>query len=83
VSRVMPYVAGAGHQAAAQRLRRLMAIYRDNEDLVAIGAYRPGIDDSLDEAVRWHRPIEEFLRQDLAVASPLVETLAGLDAIGA
>ncbi len=83
VSRVMPHVASREHQAAAQRLRRLMAIYRDNEDLVAIGAYRPGIDEALDEAVQWHRPIEEYLQQDLATASPLVETLAGLDAIGA
>jgi flagellum-specific ATP synthase len=78
VSRVMSSVVPVEHERAARRARRLLAIYRDAEDLVAIGAYRAGFDPDLDTAVRWHAPIEEFLRQDLAEPSPMEETAARL-----
>ncbi len=42
VSRVMPEITDADHRRAAARLRRLMAAYRDNEDLINIGAYVKG-----------------------------------------
>ena len=82
ISRVMPQVTTEEHQRAALRVRRLMAIYRDNEDLVNIGAYKEGIDPELDAAVRWHRPIEEFLRQEGYGATPWGETVARLVALG-
>ncbi len=82
ISRVMPQVTSEEHQRAALRVRRLMAIYRDNEDLVSIGAYREGIDPELDAAVRWHRPIRDFLRQEGYGATPFEETVARLLALG-
>ncbi len=78
VSRVMTSVVPREHERAARRARRLLAIYREAEDLVRIGAYRPGFDPDLDLAVQWHGPIEEFLRQDLGEPSPMEETSARL-----
>lgn len=83
VSRVMPNVVPKEHVQAALRTRRMMAIYKDAEDLVAIGAYRPGIDADLDQAVQWHGSIQEFLRQDLSQPTPMHETTARLAALGA
>lgn len=75
VSRVMSQVASSEQIAAAQRLRRLLAIYRDNEDLVAIGAYRTGLDPELDDAVKLIPGIRRFLQQDLEQPSALTETV--------
>lgn len=83
ISRVMSSVVSREHNAAAMRCRRLMAIYRDAEDLVSIGAYRAGFDPELDAAVQWHQEINGFLRQDLHHPSPIAETSARLAAIGA
>ena len=82
VSRVMPQVVPPEHNAAALRVRRLMAIHKEAEDLVAIGAYRAGFDADLDQAVQWHGPITEFLRQDLSQPTPVEETAARLMALG-
>ena len=42
---------------------RLMAAYRDKEDLIAIGAYQQGTDPVTDAAIAAREPIDAFLRQ--------------------
>ncbi|RMG43601.1 MAG: FliI/YscN family ATPase [Acidobacteria bacterium] len=80
-SRVMLQVIDDRHRRAAERVRRLLAVHRENRDLVAIGAYKPGADPELDAAVSAHREIEAFLRQDLSEPSPWEETRQRLEAI--
>jgi flagellum-specific ATP synthase len=63
ISRLMPAVAGDTHRENAALLRRLMAIYARSEDLVRIGAYKPGADEELDRALRARTSIREFLCQ--------------------
>ncbi len=65
VSRVMPDVIDSPHVAAARKVRRLISIYHDVEDLVNIGAYVSGSNPEIDLAVRVHPLIEKFLRQDV------------------
>src|SRR5690606_20471616 len=51
ISRTMP---GCVPQAAlplVQRARRLLATYNDMEELIRLGAYRPGSDPAIDEAI--------------------------------
>ena len=55
---VSPEVADAG-----QQLRAALAVLRDKEDLVSIGAYQPGSDPALDVALAHRSRIEGFLRQ--------------------
>lgn len=66
LSRTMPMVVSEDHLKDARRLRELMAAYDEIEDLVSIGAYKPGTKPIADEALeRWDR-INEFLRQGKA-----------------
>ncbi|HTS18843.1 MAG TPA: FliI/YscN family ATPase [Verrucomicrobiae bacterium] len=43
--------------------REYLAIYRRNQDLIAIGAYPAGSNAAIDEAIRLHEPLRLFLRQ--------------------
>ena len=47
----------------AQRLRRLMAAFRDAKDLIEVGAYAAGSNPDVDAAIRIRPQIEAFLRQ--------------------
>ncbi len=64
ISRLMPAVAQAEHREQAALLRRLMAVYARSEDLVRIGAYKPGSDPDLDRALRARGAIRSFLTQN-------------------
>ena len=76
ISRLMPAVAGAEHREAAALVRRLLSAYRRSEDLVRIGAYKPGADEDLDRALRARPQLREFLAQD---AVEHVQYAAGLE----
>ena len=52
-----------GVRASAQRFRQVYSAYRQQRDLIAVGAYQRGTDKRVDEAIaRWPQ-ILEFLRQ--------------------
>jgi flagellum-specific ATP synthase len=82
-SRVMPEVAEAEHQAAARRVREIMSILADSEDLVSIGAYQPGKNPRLDEALRRKPDLQTFLRQSTEENTPPAQTLRWLSTLGA
>jgi len=63
ISRLMPAVAGPEHREQAKLLRRLMAVYARSEDLVRIGAYKPGADPDLDRALRARGAMRAFMTQ--------------------
>ncbi len=64
ISRLMPAVAAAEHREQAALMRKLMAVYARSEDLVRIGAYKPGSDADLDRAPSAREPMRAFLTQD-------------------
>ena len=74
----MTGVAGPVQVRAATRLRQLLAAYRDGRDLVQIGAYRPGTDPVLDEALERMDAINAFLRQGTDEPSTLEDAVARL-----
>jgi len=78
VSRVMPAITSPEHRAAAGQMREYIARYRRSRDLVSIGAYQPGSDPSLDEALRRLPEIEAYLRQSPTAAQPLEASIGGL-----
>ena len=65
-------------QGYAQRFRALWQCYREQQDLINIGAYRPGSDALTDEAIGRHDAMVEFLRQGEADAVPIEESNARL-----
>lgn len=63
VSRVADDVCEKSHIAARQQVMRLLAIYRDVEDLVQIGAYASGSNPEADIAIEFRPRILNLLRQ--------------------
>jgi flagellum-specific ATP synthase len=64
ISRLMPAVTQPEHREQAALLRRLMAVYARSEDLVRIGAYKPGADLDLDRALRARGAMRAFMTQE-------------------
>lgn len=65
VSRVMPDLVDHDHMGAAGRLKQLLAVYREAEDLINIGAYQAGSNPEIDEAIRKRERMNQFLTQGL------------------
>jgi len=63
ISRLMPAVTQPAHREQAALLRRLMAVYARSEDLVRIGAYKPGSDPDLDRALNARGAMRAFVTQ--------------------
>ena len=78
LSRLMPEVADDEQIQAAFILRELLSAYRDNEDLISIGAYREGSNSSVDLAIRMMDPINSYLKQKIKEGSSLEEARSGL-----
>jgi flagellar biosynthesis/type III secretory pathway ATPase len=78
VSRVFERLATAEQRAAAAQVRRWLAIHDERRDLLAVGAYKPGGDRALDEAVARQPAVEDFLRQPADAATDPAATLARL-----
>ncbi|MGA3136233.1 MAG: FliI/YscN family ATPase [Terracidiphilus sp.] len=64
ISRLMPVVTEPQHREHAALMRRLMAVYARSEDLVRIGAYKPGSDPDLDRALRAREAMRAFMTQE-------------------
>lgn len=62
-SRVMPAIVSKDHQDLAARLRSTLAIYKEAEDLINIGAYVKGSNPKIDEAVKRIDRVNAFLQQ--------------------
>jgi len=78
VSRLTSEIAPRDIQDAGMNLRRLMAAHREKEDLIAIGAYQPGADPAVDEALAKDGAIKAYLRQRVDEPSTLAEADQGL-----
>ncbi len=75
VSRLMSIIATPEHKEAASKLRNLLALYNSNVDLISIGAYKPGTNPKLDEAISKIDKINGFLRQGTSESFSLDETV--------
>ncbi len=64
LSRTMPDVIDDDHARAAARFRQLWSVYGENYDLLLMGAYAPGNDALLDEAIARRPEMLEFARQN-------------------
>ncbi len=81
ISRVMNDISGAREQALARRFRKLYSTYQANRDLISVGAYRPGNNPELDEAVDFHPRLAEFLQQGVNEKRALAESRQALEAL--
>ncbi|BDY12892.1 flagellar protein export ATPase FliI [Hydrogenimonas cancrithermarum] len=74
-SRVIDDVTTPEHLAAARKFRHLLALLKENEMLVRIGAYQRGTDPQLDEALAKKERMEDFLRQSAQEVLPFDQTV--------
>ncbi len=81
VSRTMPRAADPAYLASITRARTVMATYADMEELIRLGAYRPGSSAEVDEAIALHGPLERFLAQSKEDATTLGEGYQRLERI--
>lgn len=65
ISRVMPNICDKEHILKSSQIKDIMALYRDKEDLVNIGAYNKGSNPKLDKAIDRIDDINGFLRQNI------------------
>jgi flagellum-specific ATP synthase len=81
VSRTMPRAANPAFLPLLARARQVMATYADMEELIRLGAYRPGSSAEVDEAIRLHGPLEQFLAQNKDDATSLEQGYQRLEQI--
>ncbi|MEG0692865.1 MAG: FliI/YscN family ATPase, partial [Oscillospiraceae bacterium] len=67
VSRLMSDIVSPTHSRTAGRFRNLMSLYRENQDLISIGAYKHGSNPELDFAIQHIGAINNFLQQQVSV----------------
>ncbi len=81
VSRVMTDVVTKEHREAAQHMRALMAVYKEAEDLIHIGAYVKGSSKRIDEAIQKIDAINDFLCQGVFEVTSFEEMKKALESI--
>ena len=81
VSRVMSAVVPQEHMEANRKLRALMAVYKEAEDLIHIGAYVKGSSQKIDEAIQKIDAINDFLCQGVFEVQGFEETIQRLEGI--
>ncbi len=64
-SRVMDKVVDEEHYNYFLKLKRVLSLIKENEVLVRVGAYKPGMDKELDDAMERKEAIREFLTQGM------------------
>ena len=78
ISRVMNRVVGEDHLRLAQRIRELLAKYREVELLIKVGEYKKGSDKVADEAISKFDRINSVLKQGLHETSSFDETIRSM-----
>ena len=76
ISRLMPDICDPEHLKAARAMRRAIATYLDNEDLISIGAYRNGSNPEIDAAIKMKPKIDQYLQQSVDDCALLDDTTA-------
>ena len=65
ISRCMSQIATKEHKEYAGKLKNVLAVYQEAEDLINIGAYKEGSNPEIDYAISKIAKVNEFLRQDV------------------
>lgn len=78
ISRVMVDVVDPMHMEEARRFKQLFSRYQRSRDLISVGAYVPGSDSLLDEAIRRQLQMVSFLTQPMHESQDFASSVAQL-----
>ncbi|ADQ05389.1 ATPase, FliI/YscN family [Caldicellulosiruptor owensensis OL] len=81
ISRVMNDIVEPFHRELANQTKRILAVYREAEDLINIGAYTKGSNPEIDRAIDLMPRINQFLRQEVDEKFEFEETIQMLKGI--
>ncbi len=81
ISRVMPAVVTPEQLAASRRFRQLYSSYRQNRDLISVGAYQKGSDPRVDEAIARWPEVSAFMQQDVRTPNAYADSVRELDSM--
>ncbi len=65
ISRAFMEITQAPQQRAMRRFKQLYSTYQTHRDLISVGAYTPGSDSRVDEAIGYFPRLLQFLQQDM------------------
>lgn len=82
LSRLQSHLADEMQLKSATALRNSISVFRDNEDLISIGAYQRGSNPQIDRAITMQPQIEQFLSQPAREIAPWNVSLAALNQLG-
>jgi len=78
ISRLMIDIVSPEHRKASHKLRRVLSVYEEAEDLVNIGAYVKGSNPEIDYALQMINKVKNYLRQDIDDYASYSETVSRL-----
>jgi flagellum-specific ATP synthase len=81
MSRTMPACNDRRERDLILRARTLMSAYDDMEEMIRLGAYRPGSDPRTGQVIKFHEPLEAFLYQDKEDGTDIASGCAMLEQI--
>lgn len=79
ISRAAQAVTDANQQKSLKRFKQLYSIYQQNRDLISVGAYAPGSDARVDEAIKYQPKLADFLQQGMDQPVNLAQSLQQLN----
>jgi flagellum-specific ATP synthase len=83
ISRVMRDIVSPEHYESAGYVKNLLAVYREAQDLINIGAYKKGSNPEIDEAIAQNGKIKGFLQQGVDEEAAFGSILASLGSLRA
>lgn len=81
ISRVMSDIVDPEVRKMAVEIREALGSYQEVEDLITIGAYKPGQNPRVDRAVALYEPVQAFLKQSADSACSIDESWRAMRAI--
>lgn len=81
ISRAMHALVTPEQWQQAQQFKQLFSRYQRNRDLISVGAYTPGHDPQLDQAVALYPNVEAFLQQPIHEQTDIAGTHAAMQGL--
>ncbi len=78
ISRLMSSISTPEHIEAAAKMRKILAMYRENKDLIDVGMYQPGSNPKLDIAIQMMPQVNGFLQQRISDSVSMETTIQTL-----
>ncbi|MCM2130415.1 flagellar protein export ATPase FliI [Larsenimonas rhizosphaerae] len=79
ISRAMTALIDETHFDRIKYFKQMMSRYQRNRDLISVGAYAPGSDPLLDQAIKLYPKLEEFLQQRMSESTTYGEAVMKLN----